>query len=106
MLTLVIYDISDDRQRTKLAKHLKDYGLRRVQKSGFLGDLNPNDRMVLSRELKRFLSSAVKRDGEEGEEFHDSIYVIPLCSRCISTCRIISDLEISIPPEGQIQIVG
>lgn len=35
MLTLVIYDISSDDIRTKLANRLFDYGLRRVQYSAF-----------------------------------------------------------------------
>ncbi len=55
--TLVIYDISDDNKRSKLREHLRDYGLRGVQYSGFLGELNPHDRFVLSKEVGKYLSS-------------------------------------------------
>lgn len=40
MRCLVIYDISDDRIRTKVADACLDYGLLRVQWSAFVGELN------------------------------------------------------------------
>jgi CRISPR-associated protein Cas2 len=42
MLTWVIYDIAKDRTRAKIAKRCVDFGLYRVQKSVFLGDIEPN----------------------------------------------------------------
>ena len=39
MKTLVVYDISNDRARTKIADFCLDYGLDRIQYSAFLGDL-------------------------------------------------------------------
>jgi CRISPR-associated protein Cas2 len=39
MLIWVIYDISSDRERTKIAKSCLEHGLQRIQKSVFLGDL-------------------------------------------------------------------
>ena len=42
MLTWVVYDITKDRTRTRVAKRCLDFGLYRVQKSVFLGDLAPN----------------------------------------------------------------
>ncbi len=39
MRYLVIYDISDDRLRFKVAEVLKNYGLKRIQKSAFIGYL-------------------------------------------------------------------
>lgn len=50
MLTLVIYDISDNKQRTRLADHLKEYGLYQIQYSGFVGELNPHDRNILLKD--------------------------------------------------------
>jgi CRISPR-associated protein Cas2 len=49
MLTWVIFDISKDRTRTKIADPCLDYGLYRVQKSVFLGDLASNrvDEVIL-----------------------------------------------------------
>ncbi|MDD5735896.1 MAG: CRISPR-associated endonuclease Cas2, partial [Methanothrix soehngenii] len=43
MLVWVIYDISENRYRSRVAKICKNYGLFRVQKSAFLGDLNRNE---------------------------------------------------------------
>jgi len=37
--TLVVYDIPNDRVRTKIADFCLDYGLDRIQYSAFLGDL-------------------------------------------------------------------
>jgi len=42
MLTWVVYDISKDRTRTKIADRCLDFGLQRVQKSVFLGEIPPN----------------------------------------------------------------
>ena len=39
MQTLVVYDIPNDRARTKIADACQDYGLDRIQYSAFLGDL-------------------------------------------------------------------
>jgi len=76
---LVIYDISEDRKRTMLRELLRDYSLKRIQYSGFIGDIDSHDRLVLSREVERFLS---------GE--NDSIYIMPMCDRCWRLCRIVS----------------
>jgi len=80
MRTLVIYDISDDDKRSKLREHLKDSSLRGIQYSGFLGEVNPHDRFVLSREVGKYLSSE-----------RDSIYIVPLCDRCLRLCKIVSE---------------
>jgi CRISPR-associated protein Cas2 len=55
MLVWVIYDISDDRIRGRIAQICKGYGLYRVQKSAFLGDLNKNelDAIALVRRADR-----------------------------------------------------
>jgi CRISPR-associated protein Cas2 len=68
MLTWVIYDIVDDRRRTRVAKRCLDYGLYRVQKSVFLGDLAGNrvDEVVL------FSQELLDMDT-------DSLYVFPMC---------------------------
>jgi len=79
MRTLVIYDISDDRSRVKVSTILKEFGLRRVQYSGFIGETNPNDREVLERLLRRYLTSE-----------RDSIYIVPLCNRCFSLLRVMA----------------
>ncbi|MEM3383579.1 MAG: CRISPR-associated endonuclease Cas2 [Nitrososphaerales archaeon] len=49
MITLVIYDISDDKDRYKVAELLMNYGLERIQYSGFKGILNTHDRLILAK---------------------------------------------------------
>jgi len=80
MRTLVIYDISEDHKRSKLREHLRNSGLRGIQYSGFLGEVNTHDRFVLSKEVGKYLSCE-----------RDSIYIIPLCERCLRLCKIISE---------------
>ena len=94
MRTLVIYDIHDDGQRDRLRKHLRDYGLRWVQYSGFLGELNTHDRLVLVKEVRRFL-----------EDEHDSVYIVPLCDRCVKLCKIIGAAGVSSVSEPEVEFV-
>src|SRR5713226_5229096 len=78
MLTFVVYDISKNRTRTKIAKRCLDFGLYRVQKSVFLGDIESNrvEEIVLaSKELMN--------------EETDSVYVFPLCREDFDKVRII-----------------
>ena len=42
MRVLVLYDISEDRIRTKVADACQDYGLDRIQFSAFSGELSRN----------------------------------------------------------------
>jgi CRISPR-associated protein Cas2 len=68
MLTWVVYDIVNDRVRTKVAKTCKGYGLYRVQKSAFLGDINRNQ-----------IDELVLRCKEITNEEKDSVYIFPMC---------------------------
>lgn len=58
MNILLIYDISEDRLRTKVSEMCKDYGLVRVQYSAFFGKLNTNLRGELQRRLKSLLKDS------------------------------------------------
>lgn len=58
MNILLIYDITEDRLRTKVADMCKDYGLRRVQYSAFFGRMNRNLRGELYRRLKELLEKS------------------------------------------------
>jgi len=55
MYTLIVYDITSNRIRKRIADACLDYGMQRIQKSAFLGDMNRNrqdELMVrLSKEL-------------------------------------------------------
>jgi len=63
---LVVYDISKDKLRRKLAERLEQIGFTRVQKSVFLGKVK---RKVLQAVIQRFESRLEKTD---------RLYVIPL----------------------------
>lgn len=60
--TIVAYDISDNRRRTKISNRLMDFGLERIQYSIFWGKLLQSE----LRSTKRFLDEYVKE--EEGEK--------------------------------------
>ena len=49
MHTYVIYDIVKDRVRKKIADICLDYGLKRIQYSAFLGDINTTRRRALEK---------------------------------------------------------
>ncbi|WP_309493156.1 CRISPR-associated endonuclease Cas2 [Candidatus Hecatella orcuttiae] len=94
MMTLVIYDISNDDSRTKLANLLQDFGLERIQYSGFKGDLNTHDRHILAQQVKKFVT---------GER--DSVYIIRLCNECASLCHIVSSKEAIFIDKSHVKIV-
>lgn len=70
MRCLVVYDIPDDRVRTKVADACLDYGLDRIQYSAFLGELTPTHRRELMKRLRRVLG---RKAGK--------IQLFPLCDR-------------------------
>lgn len=78
MLTWIVYDITKDKTRNKVAKICKNYGLYRVQKSAFLGELNKNqiDEIIIS----------IK---EIADIEKDSIYIFPMCNSDFENVKII-----------------
>lgn len=67
-LVWVIYDIANDKIRTRVAKICKNAGLYRVQKSAFLGSLNKNQ----VDELKIMCEDIINKEV-------DSVYIFPMC---------------------------
>ena len=55
MQTLLIYDIPDDRARTRVADVCLDYGLMRIQYSAFMGELSRTHQEELLLQIKRRL---------------------------------------------------
>ncbi|MCC6028157.1 MAG: CRISPR-associated endonuclease Cas2 [Archaeoglobus sp.] len=94
MLHLVVYDITDDSNRTRLAKLLEKFGLERVQYSAFRGELNPNDREVLARQVLRFI-----------KDEHDCIFIIPLCQRCSSAAIVISNTGVELVKDKKVEFL-
>jgi CRISPR-associated protein Cas2 len=70
MHCVVVYDISDDRRRTKVADVCLDYGLDRIQYSAFLGRLSPNHQEELMLRMQKVLG---RKKG--------NIQLFPLCAR-------------------------
>jgi CRISPR-associated protein Cas2 len=78
MLTWIVYDISDDRTRNRIARRCLDFGLYRVQKSVFLGDIESNrveEILLFSRELLDLQT--------------DSVYIFPMCREDFEKVRIV-----------------
>ncbi len=78
MLTWVVYDISDDRTRLKVAKRCLGFGLERVQKSVFLGQVETNrleEIELFSRELLDLKT--------------DSVYIFPMCRDDFGKVRLV-----------------
>jgi CRISPR-associated protein Cas2 len=67
-LVWVIYDITEDRPRGKIAKLCKEAGLYRVQKSVFLGSIERNRLDELDMQIE-----------EQMDEETDSVYIFPMC---------------------------
>ena len=71
MLTVVVYDITDNTSRLHLIKKLQHFGLKRLQKSVFIGYLELKERLDLAEDLETYLSND-----------KDSIVIFPLCDSC------------------------
>lgn len=78
MLVWVMYDISDNKIRKKVSDACKNYGLYRVQKSVFLGDLNANQRDSLGVECEDYVDEDV-----------DSVYIFPMDEQSFKKVKLI-----------------
>ncbi|MEZ4529297.1 MAG: CRISPR-associated endonuclease Cas2 [Desulfobacterales bacterium] len=68
MLTWVVYDITNDKIRNRVAKLCKNAGLYRVQKSVFLGDVERNRLDELHIQCEDLIEVST-----------DSLYIFPMC---------------------------
>lgn len=69
-MTLVVYDIPDDRARTKVADVCLDYGLDRIQYSAFAGHLSRNHQESLMLQVRRRLGKKAAR-----------VQLVPICEQ-------------------------
>ena len=67
MIVWVLYDIKDDKARTRVAKFCKQAGLYRVQYSVFLGTLEINEKDTLELQITDII-----------DETLDSVYIFPM----------------------------
>jgi len=70
MYAWLIYDITENKARHKVAKSAQKKGLYRVQKSVFLGTINKNKFDELKIECEDLI-----------DEETDSVYLFPLCEK-------------------------
>ena len=68
MMTWFIYDITDDRNRSRLIKIAQKHGLYRVQKSVFLGNIENDEIDQIIKESKKVIDLR-----------EDSVYIFPVC---------------------------
>lgn len=67
MIVWILYDITNDRSRTHVAKACKQAGLYRVQYSVFLGQLNAHQKDSLTLQIEALI-----------DEEKDSVYIFPM----------------------------
>jgi CRISPR-associated protein Cas2 len=79
MRYLLIYDITEDRARTKVADLCLDYGLERIQYSAFWGNLS----RTLEEELLLKIGRVLR--GKSAD-----VRVIPLCERDLERSKRLS----------------
>lgn len=70
MHSVLIYDISSDRARLKVADACLDYGLLRIQYSAFFGDISANHLEELLQKIRRLVEKTEAR-----------VEVFPLCEK-------------------------
>jgi len=92
MNMLVIYDIAEPRRLNKIAKVIKDYGIR-VQKSIFEVDVNS----TAFEEMKFRIEKII-------EMSEDGVKYFPLCEKCKNTVEIIGQ-GIFIDPDEEYYVL-
>lgn len=92
MNMIVAYDIADPRRLNKVAKVIKDYGIR-VQKSIFEVAVNNN----LFLEMKSRIEDII-------EPTADGVKYFPLCEKCAGTVEIIGQ-GIFIDPDEEFYVL-
>lgn len=70
VVTYVFYDIQEDKIRNRVGQACKDFGLERIQFSGFIGYLSRNKREELAIRLRDIL-----------EESNGKVLIQPVCEK-------------------------
>lgn len=103
---LLIYDIEDDRRRTRVADICLDYGLERIQFSAFFGKLNRNRRQELALKLQNELGDEAGR-----------VRIFPICEQDIKDMWILdqygcdadqtgSETKVPVPQKPKLKVLG
>ena len=89
---IVAYDIADEKRLARVAKVVKDYGIR-VQKSIFELEIN----------AQVFLEMKIRVEKEIVPE-EDGVKYFPLCEKCAGTLEIIGQ-GIFIDPDSEYHVI-
>ncbi|RLG21247.1 CRISPR-associated endonuclease Cas2 [Candidatus Micrarchaeota archaeon] len=81
MIYWVIYDITDNKVRSKVAEECKNLGLHRVQKSSFIGILSRNTAEMLYIKIGDLIDK------------RDCVFFIPQCNKCFADKLILGDFD-------------
>ncbi len=92
---LVVYDISDDAVRLRVANKLKDYGMTRIQYSAFVGELAPRRYRSLVGELRRIVSKV--REGRR------VIHLFPIPVSSLERVEVVGEWESE--DRGKVEVV-
>ena len=76
MKAVLIYDITSDKIRGKVADACLDYGLQRIQYSAFMGEISANHLEELLQRIKRLVGSDPAR-----------LEVFPICEKDLKLRR-------------------
>ncbi len=82
MTYLILYDISEDRIRTHISKHLEQRGCRRVQKSVFIAKTS----IEKYHEIKNYLEQI-----QEEYDNQDTILFIPISKKGLQEAYMIGN---------------
>jgi CRISPR-associated protein Cas2 len=82
VISLVIYDIPDDKLRAKVADICLDYGLDRIQYSAFLGEMNHNRREELLQKIRRQIG---KKEA--------NVQLFPICDKDVRLRKVVVSNE-------------
>ncbi len=86
----LIYDIEDDKLRTRTAGICLNYGLTRVQFSAFFGKLNRNLRQELCLRLQRELGTKSAR-----------VRIIPVCQQDLKDMWVLDQYRLDDPETAE-----
>ncbi len=90
MQCVVVYDISDDKKRTKIADVCLDYGLDRIQFSAFLGDLTLTHQDEIMLKIQSVLG-----------KLPGNVQLFPICEKDWNARRIIEQKPVEDETEEQ-----
>ncbi|WP_410319817.1 CRISPR-associated endonuclease Cas2 [Methanobrevibacter sp.] len=75
MYTIVTFDCKFKTNQENIEKMLQHYGLRKIQSSSYVGELDNNERETLVKNIDEIIKEK------------DSFLIIPICQNCYSKMK-------------------